>query len=142
MSYTGYITEQDVREDMKDRSFEDHLLLPDVAFTPEDIAYAMKKAARKFNSIQPYVCTVEPHKLSARTNVFFDGIAWALLERWLLNASLNEMDYSAGNVTASTQGKLIGNLEKMVKNYREQFITVATEMKVSINLNNAFGEIG
>ena len=142
MSYTGYITEQDVREDMKDRSFEDHLLLPDVAFTPEDIAYAMKKASRKFNSIQPYACTVEPHKLSARTNVFFDGIAWALLERWLLNASLNEMDYSAGNVTASTQGKLIGNLEKMVKNYREQFITVATEMKVSINLNNAFGEIG
>lgn len=142
MSYTGYITEQDVREDMMDRTYADHLLLPDVAFTAEDIAYAMRKAARRFNSIQPYVCTVEPHRLSAKTNLFFDGIAWALLERWLLNASMNEMDYSAGNVTASVQGKLVGNLEKMVKLYQDRFITTATEMKVSINLNNAFGEIG
>lgn len=138
----SFITEQDIREEMRDRSAADHLVLPDIAFTSEDIAYAMRKAARKFNSIRPYVCSVEAHTLPDRNNIFFDGIAWALLEGWSLNVAMNDMDYSAGNVQASVQGKLMSNLEKMAAKYEKRFIEDATALKISTNLLGYYGQIG
>jgi hypothetical protein len=138
----SFITEQDIREEMRDRSAADHLVLPDIAFTSEDIAHAMRKAARRFNSIRPYVISVEAHKLPDRDNIFFDGIAWALLEGWLLNAGINDLDYTAGNVQASVQGKLVGNLEKLATKYEKRFVEDATALKISTNLVAAYGQIG
>lgn len=139
---SDYITERDVREEMRDRSAAEHLTLTDVAFSSEDIAHAMRKTARRFNSLRPYVLTVTPETLSGNTNVFFDGIAWALLEGLRLNAGLNDLDYSAGNVSASVQGKLIANLERMIPIYEKRFVEEASAMKLAINLSHAFGQIG
>ena len=138
----SFITEQDVREEMRDRSAADHLVLPDVAFTSEDIAYAMRKVARRFNSIRPFVISVEAHKLPDRNSVFFDGIAWALLEVMLLNTGMNDMDYSAGNVSANVQGKLATNLEKLVAKYEKRFVEDATTWKISTNLLGFYGQVG
>ncbi len=138
----SFITEQDVREEMRDRTAADHLVLPDIAFTSEDIAQAMRKATRRFNSIRPYVVCVEANKLPDRNNIFFDGIAWALLEGLLLNSSMNDMDYTAGNVTASVQGKLVGNLEKLAAKYEKRFVEDATALKISTNLLGCYGQLG
>jgi hypothetical protein len=138
----SFITEQDVREEMRDRSASDHIVLPDVAFTSEDIAYAMRKVARRFNSIRPFVLTVEATRLPDFNNVFFDGIAWALLEGMRLNASMNDMDYSAGNVQSSVQGKLVSNLDKLVPMYERRFLEDATSMKLAANLEDAYGQVG
>lgn len=142
MAGTPYITERDVREEMRDRNAADHLLLTDVAFTPEDIQHAMRKTARRFNSLRPYCVTVTPEKLSGNIQCFFDGIAWALLEGMRVNAGLNDMDYSAGNVQASVQGKLIENLDRMIPVYEKRFVEEATAMKLAMNLSAAFGQIG
>lgn len=139
---SAYITERDVREDMRDRTAADHMLLPDVAFSSEDIANAMRKAARRYNSIRPYVGYADPGQLPARSNLFFDGIAWALLEGLRVNASLNDMDYSAGNVQANVQGKLLENVGKLIEVYEKRFVEDATNNKISINLNDAFGSLG
>jgi hypothetical protein len=139
---SGYITERDVREEMRDRSAAEHLVLTDVAFTSEDISHAMRKTARRFNSLRPYCLTVTPETLSGNIQCFYDGIAWALLEGMRLNAGLNDMDYSAGNVQASVQGKLIENLDRLLPMYEKRFVEEATAIKIAANLSAAFGQIG
>jgi len=92
---SNYIVIADVREEMLDRQAEDHLVLADLAFTDDDITWAMKACARKFNSIQPYSVSACYDKLPVNSSVFMDGIAWALIRRWHRNVSMNDYDYNA-----------------------------------------------
>lgn len=125
-----------------DRTVDDHLVLPDVAFSPEQIAFAMKTAARRYNSIRPYVDYVQPNNLPGDTNLFLDGIAGALFDMLRTNAGLNDMEYAAGNVTANIQGGLAKNAEAIAAFYNDRFTREATELKLSRNLQHAFGQIG
>lgn len=139
---SNYIVIADVREEMLDRQAEDHLVLADLAFTDDDITWAMKACARKFNSIQPYSVSACYDKLPVNSSVFMDGIAWALIRRWHRNVSMNDYDYNAGGVTANVQGSLLANLERLRDRLEQEFMQRATELKVHINLNNAYGQIG
>ena len=138
----SYIVIADVREDMMDRQAEDHLVLADLAFTDPDIEWAMKKCARKFNSLRPLGFEVTWDKLPINSSVFFDGIAWALYRRWHGNVSINDMDYSAGGVNASVQGTLLRNLERLRDKLEQEFIENGTNLKVTANLEDAWGCIG
>lgn len=136
------ITIADVRDDVLDRMAEDHLVLIDLAFTDEDIEWAMKWCARKFNSLKPLGINVDPLKLPADTTVFFDGIAFALYRRWYRNVAMNDYGYAAGGVTANVQGDLKKNLEALVAKLEQEFVTAATDLKLTSNLNDAWGVIG
>lgn len=136
------ITVADVRDDMYDRQAEDHLVLADLAFTDADIEWGMKSCARKFNSVRPVEISVAWDALPADTSVFFDGVAWALLRRWLRNVSLNDYNYTAGGVQANVQGSLRANLERLVLKLEQEFVDSATNLKVTSNLNDAWGPIG
>jgi methionine salvage enolase-phosphatase E1 len=137
-----YLTVIDVREDMLDRMAEDHLVLADLAFTDEDIEWAMKTCARKFNSVKPMISSAEWDKLPLNSSVFSDGVAWALIRRWHRNVSMNDYNYSAGGVEANVQGSLLRNLEKLRDKLEQEFIQYATDLKVAINLEGAYGPIG
>lgn len=136
------ITVADVREDMLDRQAEDHLVLTDLAFTDDDITWAMKACARKFNSIKPIGICIAWDALPMSTSVFFDGVAWALVRRWHRNVSMNDLDYAAGGVQANVQGSLLKNLERIRDKLEQDFVTSATDLKVSSNLDDAWGQIG
>lgn len=138
----SYITVADVREDMLDRSAEDHLVLADLAFTDDDIVWAMKACARKFNSIRPFSVSADWDTLPLNSSVFMDGVAWALTRRWHRNVSMNDYDYDAGGVRAHVQGSLLKNLERLRDKLEAEFLELATHLKVHINLNDAYGEIG
>lgn len=125
-----------------DRTVDDHLVLPDVAFSPEQIAFAMKTAARRYNSIRPYVDYVQPHNLPDTTNLFLDGIAGALFDMLRVNSGLNDMEYSAGNVSTKVQGNLARNAEGVAAFFNDRFTREATELKISRNLQYAHGQIG
>lgn len=137
-----YITIAEVREDILDRTAEDHLVISDLAFTDDDITWAMKACARKFNSIPPLCWSVTWDCLTQTTNVFYDGIAWALFRRWMRNASINDFQYSAGGVTSNVQGSLLTNLERTVAKLEKEFVETATNLKIAINIADAFGPIG
>ena len=139
---SNFITIPDVREDMLDRMAEDHLVLADLAFTNDDIEWAMKAAARKFNSIPPMVAWVEWNKMPLNSSVFMDGVAWALIRRWHRNVAMNDYDYNSGNVQANVQGSLLRNLGQLRDKLEQEFIKYATDLKLSINLENAYGNIG
>lgn len=138
----NYITTDDVREEMLDMAAENHLVLADLAFTDEDIEYGMKACARKFNSLRPigfYVCH---DKLPLDSSVFLDGVAWALIRRWHRNVSMNDYDYAAGGVSASVQGSLLKNLERLRDKLEQDFVQAATDLKVTANVEGAWGPVG
>lgn len=136
------ITEQDVRLYLLDRTVADHLVLPDIAFTTEEIEFAMKTAARRYNSIRPYIDYAEHDNLMDTTNLFLDGIAGALFDMKRSNAALNDVDYAAGGVTANVQGNLLKNAEAAAAFFNERFQKEASELKIARNLQHAFGQIG
>ena len=137
-----YITVADMRDEMLDRVAADHLVLPDLAFTDSDIEWAMKACARKFNSLSPMVMTVTWDKLPFDTSVFADGVAWALLRRWHRNVSMNDYDYSADGVNANVQGSLLRNLEKLQDKLEAEFVESSIALKLHLNLESAYGQIG
>ena len=137
-----YITTDDVREEMLDMVAENHLVLADLAFTNDDIKWAMKSCARKFNSIKPMVVATTWDELPINSSVFMDGIAWALLRRWHRNVSMNDYDFVADGVSANVQGSLLKNLERLRDKLEQEFVEYATDLKVMINLEGAYGNIG
>lgn len=138
----SFITVADVREDMMDRVAEDHLVLVDLAFTDPDIEWAMRTCARRFNSIRPLGFNVTEDKLPRNSSVFFDGIALALVRRWHRNVSMNDYNYAAGGVNANVQGSLLKNLEALRDKLEQEFTEYATHLKVTANLDGAWGNIG
>ena len=142
MARKTYITEDDVRDYMLDRTAADHELFTDVVWKSEDIARAMKTAAREFNSIPPFVMRVDPGRLPGDTNVFLDGIAVALLRRMRTNDGLNDLAYSAGSVKVDITATRIQHLDRMIAMYDERFQSRAKEIKRAANLRQAFGAIG
>jgi hypothetical protein len=138
----NYITIPDVREEMLDRMAEDHLVLADLAFTDDDITWGMKAAARKYNSIPPMVSWVTWDKLPLNSSVFMDGVSWALIRRWHRNVAMNDYDYSSGGLQANVQGSLLRNLGNLRDKLESDFVKAATDLKVAINTENAFGNIG
>lgn len=127
---------------MLDRVADDHLVLADLAFTNDDIEWAMRACARRFNSLRPIGISVKPESLPDDTSVFFDGIAYALVRRWHRNVSMNDYDYSAGGVNASVQGSLLKNLERLRDKLEAEFKESATALKVAKNIEGAWGRIG
>lgn len=125
-----------------DRTYDDHLVLIDLAFTDVDIEWAMKACARKFNSIKPIFYSIDPEKMPMSTSTFLDGCAWALLRRWARNARMNDIDYQAGGVSASVQGKLIKNLSDEVAKLEQDFVSSSMDLKMTANIRDAFGQIG
>jgi hypothetical protein len=142
MAAKNYITIDDVRDYMRDRTADDHELLTDVAWKDEEISRAMVTTAREFNSIPPFSITVNPNHLPGDTNVFLDGIAVALFRRMRTNDSLNDLAYTAGSVKVDITSTRIGHLDRMIAMYDERFQSRSKEIKRAANLRQAFGPVG
>lgn len=138
------ITESDVRDYIRDRVADDNpLLAGELRYTSEEIAFAMRTAAREYNSLPPIgVSVVDPKALPGDTNVFLDGIAAALLRTTLLRETANDIAVQAGNVSVQIGSVQIAHLKQIIPMFDERFRTTATNIKVSINLSHAFGSIG
>ena len=136
------ITIDEVREEVLDRSADDHLVIADLAFTDDDITYAMKACARKYNSIPPIHITTKWDQLPSDTMLFYDGITWALVRRWLRNAEMNDFQYKAGNVAANVQGDRVNNLRNILKRTEAEFVEAAMIRKQTYNIISGYGNIG
>lgn len=138
----GYITEEDVRNFILDRTIEDNELQLDLTYSSEEVADAMMRAARDFNSLPPFVCTVHPGALPGDTNVFLYGTAYQLFLSRISKLSRNDIDYTAGNVGTNPVAKQIAHLKDLAKLMKEEFTTQAQHLKVAINVRETFGQIG
>lgn len=131
----------DVRHFMFDRSANDNPLDLDLAFTDEDIQYAFRFTAMRYNAIQPQVIRVHPDHLPF-AETMMSGVAYYLYNGKLLQLIRNDVDYSAGNMTIDINKRRIETLSKLAPMYKEQFEKQAKEEKVALNLNHGFMDVG
>ena len=136
------ITAIDVREYILDRSIADNALDLDLTFDDAEIISAMKRAAREFNSIPPFVSRVNPDQLPDDTNLFLDAIAVQLYISRLSKLQRSDIDYTAGGVTTNLVAKQLEHLQSGIKFHDERFRSAATALKIGINLQQAYGQVG
>lgn len=140
---TGYLTHDDVRNFMLDRSIEDNLIDRDLAFSDEEIADAMRRCARDYNAIPPYgVSGARGDRLPGNSTLFLYGVAKQLYLSALQKLMRNDIDYTAGNVTTSLTAKRIEHYTNLVKLMDTEFKTIALAVKKNINIRKFMGKIG
>ena len=101
------LTEKDVRAFIQDRNAADNSGL-DLAFSPEDVKDAMRRAAREYNSVPPlFIGVGNGDCLPDDTNIFLDATAEQLYLSELARLARSDIDYSAGGVVTPIERQLI-----------------------------------
>lgn len=139
MAAHPYITVEDVRHYIMDRTLDDNDLLADIAYTDDEIRQAMVYAARDYNSVPPAVSMVTPDCLPAHTNMLLDAVVKNLYIMTLAQLTRNDLDYTAGGVGANMDAKRIGHLRDLIALHQDKFFTAARDEKIRINIDDAYG---
>ena len=134
----NYLTTQDVREFIQDRTIADNDLDLDLAFDDKEIERAMKQAVREYNSLPPRVHTVNIHQLPADSNIFLYGTAVHLLTSLLSKMRRNDIDYNAGGLSTNLVAKRIAHAQNEISEFRQLFREEATQNKLSINIDMGY----
>lgn len=132
------LTTEDIRLFLLDRSVEDNDLELDVAFSDDEIRDAMKRAARAYNSLPPFVHNVTPNALPDDTNLFLYATAEQLMLSLISKLRRNDVDYTAGGVGTNLVAKRIAHLQNEIQEYRALWQKEATDTKLHMNINNCY----
>jgi hypothetical protein len=132
----SYITETDVRNFMFDRSAEDNELDMDLSFSPEEVADAMKRAAREVNSIPPKTLSWKPSEFPDTDNTFLYAIAEQLYLSKLQQLMRNDVEYTAGGITGSATAKRIAHFKELIKFMRGAWEPTVKQAKIAANMRN------
>lgn len=135
------LTIDDVRFYLADRTPADNPLLRDLAYSDKEIQFAMKSAARAFNSIPPIRLMAVWNQLPDDTNIFLNGITACLFRTAVARLSRNDIQYSAGNVTTQVRGLHIQHFSRLVEEYQKTFMEAAEAVKVQHNVSLGYGAL-
>ena len=138
MAKHPYITADDARMFIMDRTVDDNDLLMDLAYDDAEISDAMVRAAREYNSIPPFCSFADPDCLDATTNMYLDAIAAQLYISTLNKLMRNDLDYNAGGVTTNIVAKRIGHLKELIRMHQDRFQQTAGAQKKAINISHGF----
>ena len=135
----SYLTVQDVRDYVEDRDLDDNPLGLDLTWGDEDILGAMRRAAREWNSIPPYVLGVRENSLPGDTNLLLEATVEQLLKSRLSALRRQDLDYSAGGVGVNLVQKQIAHFQQEIQERRMNWESRCREMKQHANLAQAYG---
>lgn len=136
-----YLTVEEMRHFMMDRSAQDNELYRDIAYSDEEILKAMERAARSYNSIPPLVHRVRSNQLPLDTLMFFHATAEQLLISTLSKLRRNDIQYEGGGITTNLVAARIRHFEKEIQEHRDLFRREAYDAKLQRNLNMAYRTI-
>lgn len=131
------LTEEEVREYIQDYPGE-NLLLDKEEFSDTFINLSMGFAAEEYNAISPrssYTLENFPSKA-----VLITGTLWKMYSGKAAQMARNQLSYSDGGLQIPIEEKyeLYMNL---ANNYMTQFLSSATKLKISINMEGGWGEV-
>jgi hypothetical protein len=141
-THSTFISTDDMRNFMLDRSVEDNTIDLDLAFSDEEIRQAMQRCAREFNSIPPFIGVIYGNRLPASTTMFLNGTAKQMYLAKLQQMMRNDMDYDTGGVTTNLVKKRIEHFSNLIKMLGDEFHQQARDWKMNLNMRRAYGPIG
>ena len=127
------LSSADVRDFMFDRTAEDNELDMDLSFSPEEIAGAMKRAARAANDIPPYISGYTADTLPDASNVFLYAIAEQLYRSKLQQLMRNDVEYSAGGIQTSITANRIEHFKYLIAEFSKKWEAQVSQMKYTAN---------
>ncbi len=139
---SDYLTTEDVRDFIRDRMPDDNELDGDLSFTDAEIEQAMRRAAREYNSVPPFVSSAHWNRLSAHDNMMLYAVAEQLSRSLLANMRRNDFDHTAGGVGVNLVDKRIRHLQQEVAELRSLWEPMARSRKLTINYSLANGVLG
>lgn len=136
----GYITIEEVREAVNDRTPDDNSIENDLFFSDEDILSAMRQCAAAYNSIAPIgIDRVSFRALPADTEVFMDGVIAQLYKTAINKLARNLISWQTGNTTVDLEKSRMESFSSLLKLHEQAFKEGAKERKMEINRNLAWG---
>ena len=131
-----------VRHFIWDRTIEDNPLELDLEFSDQEIGHARQYAAMMFNSIPPFVVTVQANSIPTNWEYpFLLATVYHLLLAKLMALSRKDLDYSAGNMTVDLTKRRIEFLSKWAPAFKTEATTIIKEHKIAANLESAYGSV-
>jgi hypothetical protein len=110
-----YLTIDDVRNYMFDRTVKDNELDMDLSFSNDEIADAMRRAARETNDIPPNILFVTADKLPGNSAIWLHAVAEQLYLSKLQQLMRNDVTYDAGGVKATITANRINHFKELIK---------------------------
>lgn len=135
-------THEMVRHFIWDRTIEDNPLELDLEFSDLEIGHARNFAAMMFNSIPPFVVTVQANSVPTNWEYpFLLATAYHLLLAKLMLLSRKDIDYSAGNMAVDITKRRIEFLSKWAPAFKVEATENIKLQKVAANLESAYGHV-
>jgi len=131
----------DIRHFIWDRSSDDNNVELDLAFSDEEIHNAKRYCAMSYNQMPPQVNFIDPSCMP-NTMTMIHGTIYHLLLSKYHQTSRNDITYTAGGVTTEVTKTLISHLKEQIKFHKEEFMNLAKQEKILVNLHSAFGKFG
>jgi hypothetical protein len=133
-----YLTVEDVRRFMFDRTPDDNGLEEDLSFEDADIKDAMCRAAREFNALPPFVMEVHPDNLPTDTNIFLYATVEQLSITKAMELGRNDADYSAGGTSVNVTKSRIKHYKELAREMRGMWLEQAAYIKYNRNIMNGY----
>jgi hypothetical protein len=137
----SYLTIDDIR-----LAAADHTVIAagfDLEFSDDEIVSAMKRCARDFNSIPPFVCRAPAHtQFPDDTNIFIDGTLKQLYLVQFQKLMRDDIPYQAGAVQVDDVKRKLEHVKDAIKLFGDQFVEAVGFYKRSINIRAGYGPIG
>ncbi len=138
---TGSLDTEDIRHFVLDRTVEDNPIELDLEFSDEEIGWAFRHTAMMFNSIPPFVYTIEGPKDVVDKNLtypFMIGVIYHLFVGKSAKLSRSDIDYSAGDMQADFTKRRIDYLSKWASAFKQESMTGLKNYKLVVNLENGY----
>jgi hypothetical protein len=133
---------EDVRFYIEDRRPTDNELAGDLMFTDKEIADAMYRAGREFNSIHPQSICVDPSALPDSDNLFLSAASEYLYRARLHSLMRNQFDYQGGSIQTSGRKPQIDGLKELVRMEADTWRPQAQQRKIAANIRTFYGTLG
>lgn len=137
MLYTGcmaYLTIQDIREELQDRTPGDNTIDCDLAFSDDEIRHAMKRAAAAYNSVPPLgIDRISWNCLPADTTVFMEAVISQLYKAQIHRLARNQMQWQTGDTTVNFESTRMQSYQQLQQQADQAWKEAARERKMAIN---------
>lgn len=134
-----YITIEDVRATIQDRTPEDNSIDCDLSFSDDEIRHAMERAAASYNSMPPIgVDRKSPKCLPLHDDIFLYAILSHLYNSATFKLARNLVTWQTGDTMVELEKSRMEAYKSLVKEFDEIWKPAARERKMEINRAQAW----
>lgn len=135
-----YITIDDIREEIQDRTPDDNVIDCDLSFSDDEIVHAMERAAAAYNSVPPLgVDVVSGKRLPLHNDIFMYATLSKLYNSATFKLARNMASWQTGETTVDLKKSRMEAYKSLVKEFDDMWKPAAAARKAELNRAQCWG---